>query len=258
MVTTRSVSRSTPSTPLPAPSSAAGSALEIDPVAKARTITHMNKDHAEDMSAILRHSMGLTAQQAARPEMLDLDLATMTIRAASGVHAVPISPPMSSWNDRRGRLVDMTVAAREALGLNVVGEESAEHATGAGSAAGVQFYPPEGVGILSFAGVSWYFLSAALVFSGNAQPGSAFWRFIETIHFPGGPEIYVWLVRVILLPMLAVHVVEAAYMAKSRLAPRNVPVGSLVWLMWVACTFFEGAPCWQKWDRRVLGKQKAQ
>lgn len=254
MVTTRSVSRTTPSTPLPTASSAVGSALEIDPVSKARTIAHMNKDHTEDMSAILRHYMGLTAQQAAGAEMQDLDLATLVIRAASGVHAVPVTPPMSSWNDRRGRLVEMTVEARKGLGLDVVDES--EHASG--GTAGVQFFPPEGAGIVSFAGVLWYFLSAAFVFSGNIQPGSAFWRFIETIHFPGGPEMYVWLVRAILLPMLAIHVAEAAYMAKSRLAPKEVPVGSLVWLLWVTCAFFEGVPCWQKWDRRVLGKQKAQ
>lgn len=256
MVTTRSVSRSTPSTPLPTATSAAGSALEIDPVSKARTITHMNKDHTEDMSAILRHYMGLSAEQASGAEMQDLDLATMTIQSASGVHAVPVTPPMSSWNERRGRLVEMTVEARKALGLDVADES--EHAPGGSGGGSVQFYPPEGAGIVSFAGVSWYFLSAAFVFSGSAQPGSAFWRFIEAIHFPGGPEMYVWLVKVILLPMLAIHVAEAAYMAKSRLEPKNVPVGSQVWLLWVACAFFEGVPCWQKWDRRVLGKQKAQ
>lgn len=256
MVTTRSVSRSTTAASLPTGSSPAGNTLEIDPVSKARTITHMNKDHAEDMSAILRHYLGLSADQAAGAAMQDLDLATMTIRTDSGVHAVPVTPPMASWNDRRGRLVDMTVEARTALGLQVA-PDSSEHAPG-GSGEGVKFYPPEGLGILSFAGVSWYFLSAAFVFSGSVQPGSTFWRFIETIHFPGGPEMYVWLVRIILLPMLAVHFAEAAYMAKSRLSAKDVPVGSPVWLLWVACAFFEGAPCWQKWDRRVLGKQKAQ
>ncbi|KAJ4416004.1 hypothetical protein N0V82_007030 [Gnomoniopsis sp. IMI 355080] len=254
MVTTRSVSRSTSSTPLPTASSAVGSALEIDPVSKARTIAHMNKDHTEDMSAILRHYMGLTPQQAADAEMQDLDLATMVIRAVSGVHAVPVTPPMSSWNDRRGRLVEMTVEARKALGLDVADES--DHVSGRN--AGVQFFPPEGTGIVSFAGVLWYFLSAAFVFSGNVQPGSAFWRFVEAIHFPGGPEMYVWLVKMILLPMLAIHVGEAAYMAKSRLEPKEVPVGSLVWFLWVGCAFFEGVPCWQKWDRRVLGKQKVQ
>lgn len=256
MVTTRSVSQSTPSTPLPTRSSAAGNALEIDPVAKARTIAHMNKDHSEDMSAILRHYASLTAEEAAGAEMQDLDLATMVIRADSGVHAVPVTPPMSSWSDRRARLVEMTVAARTALGLGVAEDSDQDHAPS--GSAGVQFYPPEGVGVLSFAGVSWYFLSAALVFSGNAEPGSVFSRFIETVHFPGGPGMYVWLVKLIIVPMLAIHIAEAAYMAKSRLATRHVPVGSKVWLLWVVCAFFEGAPCWKKWDRRVFGKQKAQ
>lgn len=256
MVTTRASTRSTPSTPAGAARpSPAGNALEIDPVSKARTITHMNKDHAGDMSAILRHFAGLTEEQAADPEMLDLDLATVTVRSASGVHAVPVTPPMGSWGDRRGRLVDMTVEARRALGLDVAVED--KEASVAATTGPVRFYPPEGVGLLSFAGVMWYFLSAAFYFSGHIVPGSLFWQFVEVIHFPGGPQLYAWLVKVILVPMIAIHVFEAAHvMANKRLAARGVPVGSPVWLMWTGCTFFEGAPAWQRWDRKVLGNQK--
>lgn len=221
----------------------------------------MNKDHADDMSAILRYFVGLDGGQAARPEMLDLDLATLTVRSASGVHAVLLAPPMAAWGDRRGRLADMTVEARRALGLEVAAEEGKGEAgtgTGPATAAGpVRFYPPEGVGLVSFAGVMWYFVSAAFYFSGNIVPGSLFWRFLEAIHFPGGPQLYAWLVKIILVPMIAIHLFEAFHvMANKRLAARGVPVGSPVWLLWTGCTFFEGAPAWQRWDRRVLGKQK--
>lgn len=244
MVTTRSVSRSTPSTPLAQHASPAGNALEIDPVQKARTITHMNKDHAADLAAILRHKLGLTEAEAAGAEMVDIDLAIINARVVdsagnSTVYGVPIKPPMGSWGERRAKLVEMTLDARRALGIK-------------------EFYPPEGWGILSFVGVLWYFLSAAVVFSGNMKPGSLPWRTVETIHFPGGPKLYATLVTYLLVPMLIVHGAEAAYMAKSRLAPKGVPVGSAVWLAWVVCAFFEGAPCYTKWDRRVLGKQKSQ
>lgn len=244
MVTTRSVSRSTPSTPLAQRASPAGKALEIDPVQKARTITHMNQDHAADLAAILRHKSGLTEAQAAGAEMIDIDLAALHVRVVDStgtptVHIVPIEPPMGSWGERRTKLVEMTLDARKALGVR-------------------DFYPPEGWGILSFAGVMWYFLSAAFVFSGNMKPGSLAWRFVEAIRFPGGPKLYATIVSYILVPMLLIHVAEAVYMAKSRLAPKRVPVGSALWLAWVVCAFFEGAPCWAKWDRRILGKHKRQ
>lgn len=253
MVVTRSSLRSGPSTPMGPIASPAGKTLEIDPMTKARTIAHMNKDHSDDMVAILRHYQRLTEAEAAGAKMEDLDLATMTIRTDGGVHTVTLSPPMSTWADRRARLVEMTTAARTALGIAAAGEgDRAPEAPGA-----VQFYWPEGVGILSFVGVTWYFISAAVVYSGNMEPGSPFWRFIEAIHFPVGPELYVWLVVSLLIPMLVIHVSEAVYMAKSRLAPRGVPVASSMWWLWVVCAFFEGAPCWQKWDRRVLEKPKA-
>lgn len=258
MVTTRAATRSAPSnpsTPMPTARSPAGNALEIDPVSKARTITHMNKDHAEDMSAILRHFAGLSENQAIDAELLDLDLATMTIKSASGVHAVDVTPPMTSWNDRRGRIVEMTLEARRALGIHVAA--GPDHLPAGPEA--IDFYPPEGVGIVSFTGVLWYFVSYAIYVSGNMEPASTFWRLLEAIHFPGGPKLYVWLVRTLLLPVLACHLFEAFYlMAKNRLAPRGVPILSAVWLLWVANAFFEGLPALQRFDRKVLGKQKPQ
>lgn len=260
MVTTRASTRSSPATPAPTARSPAGNALEIDPVSKARTITHMNKDHAQDMSAILRHFAGLTEHDAARAEMLDLDLATMTLRSGSGVHAVDVTPPMASWSDRRGRLVDMTIEARTALGLDVVEEPG--HVPGAAAAAErgpVRFYPPAGAGLVSSTGVLWYFVSAAFYFSGHMEPGSAFWQALEAVHFPGGPRTYVWLLKAILVPVVACHLFEALYvMAHNRLAPRGVRVGSMMWLLWVGCTFLEGLPAWQRFDQKVLGKQKGQ
>lgn len=268
MVTTRASTRSAASSTPPAQDpSPAGSALEIDPVSKARTIAHMNQDHADDMVAILRHYAKLPQEKAADAEMLDLNFAAITIKSVSGVHAVPLDPPMNTWSDRRSRLVDMTLEAREALGITVPDEHDngddhknnennnkqrrTKHAVPA-----AVYYPPEGVGLLSLAGVIFYFVSAAVVFAGYAGRGTAIARVLEAIHFPGGPEMYVWLVRLLLVPMLVIHVVEAAHMARGRLAERNVPVGSTVWLLWVVNAFFEGVPAYQRWDRRVLGKDK--
>lgn len=269
MVTTRAAAtRASPAAPSPSPSPAGG-ALEIDPVSKARTIAHMNADHRADLSAILRRFAGLSEADAADPELVDIDLAALSVRSASGAHAVPLVPPMAAWADRRARLVDMTTEARRALGIEAAAH--AQHAPsssssspgGAGSdspaAPRVAFYPPQGVGVVSFTGVSLYFVSAAFYFSGNLVPGSAFWRLIEAVHFPGGPEFYTWLVRMILLPVLGIHFFEAFYlMGVKRLPPRGVPIGSAMWCLWVGCTFLEGLPAWQRFDQKVLGKQKRQ
>lgn len=283
-----SATASTPSAP-----AAAAATDGIDAVSKARTIAHMNASHRADLAAILRHRAGLTAAQAgAAPELLDLDLASLRVRDDGGagtVHVVPLAPPMASWADRRARLVDMTKEARRALGIEEEeegGEGGKGHGAGAGEKVGakqaaregkekekevvgtraaagavaptVAFYPPQGAGIVSFTGVLWYFMSAAAYFSGNLAPGSPLWRLIEAAHFPGGAASYVWLVRMILVPVLGIHLFEAAYlMAVRRLAPLGVPVGSTMWLLWVGCVFVEGLPAWQRFDQKVLGKQKA-
>lgn len=283
MVTTRAAARSSSSS-TPAGAAAAAPTDGIDAATKARTIAHMNASHRADLAAILRHRAGLTAAQAgAAPELVDLDLASLRVRDGGGtLHTVPLVPPMASWADRRARLVDVTKEARRALGIEEEGEEGEEGHGGAGEKVGekqkeevkekeavgpraagvvapVAFYPPQGAGIVSFTGVLWYFISAAAYFSGHLAPGTLFWRLIEVTHFPGGPASYVWLVRMILVPMLGIHLFEATYlMAVRRLAPLGVPVGSAMWLLWVGCVFVEGLPAWQRFDQKVLGKQKAQ
>lgn len=271
MVTTRAAaSRASPAAtttgaaaaaPSPSP---AGSALEIDPVSKARTIAHMNADHRADLSAILRRFAGLSEPDASDPELVDIDLATLHVRlASSAVVAVPLDPPMASWADRRARLVDMTTEARRALGITA--EDASEHPAPAAAAAPaldsstVAFYPPAGAGAVSFVGVSLYFASAALYFSGKLEPGSAAWRLIQAVHFPGGPEWYVWLVRMLWFPVLAIHIYEAFYlMGLKRLSRRGVPASSAMWWLWVGCTFLEGLPAWKRFDEKVSGKQKGQ
>lgn len=255
MVTTRSSaaaqarSRSaTPATqPAPSPSAAAAKAATapgIDPATKKRTINHMNKDHTDDMSAILRHYSHLSAPQADGAEMLDLDLTAMTIRSASGVHTVPVTPPMDNWDDRRARLVAMTAdAAAEQASASAVPQPAAP-----------RYVPPRGTDFISLAGVSFYFLCAGLVYGGFVTPGSPAWRAVEAARFPQGPVAFCWLVEVLFLPVLAIHVVEAWWMDYSRLAPAGVARGSRVWLLWVGSTFLEGVPAYRRWDRVVKAK----
>lgn len=269
MVTTRSTAaaqaRSRSGTPATQPTPSSANSAEtpsIDPAAKKRTIAHMNKDHTEDMSAILRHYSHLSAAEAGGAEMLDLGLASMSIRSASGTHTVPISPPMDSWDDRRAKLVAMTTAARKALGLdNDDNEEAAAHPapaaekiSSAPAPAAPRYAPPQGTDWISLTGVSFYFLCAGLVYGGLVTPDSPTWRALEAVRFPRGPVAFIWLVEVLFLPVLAIHVAEAWWMDHSRLAPAGVPRGSGVWLLWVGNAFLEGIPAYRRWDRTVKAK----
>lgn len=276
MVTTRASaaaqarSRSaTPATTQPTPPAATAiSAPSIDPVSKKRTIAHMNKDHTDDMSAILRHYSHLSATEADGAEMLDLDLTSMTVRSASGVHTVPFTPPMAAWDDRRARLVAMTADARKALGLDDDHDDGGHTAAAAPAAestatnpspgstqpAAPRYVPPQGTDWISFTGVTFYFLCAGLVYGGLVTPDSPAWRALEAVRFPQGPVGFIWLVEALFLPVLAIHVVEAWWMDYSRLAPAGVARFSKVWLLWVGNAFLEGVPAYRRWDRVVKAK----
>lgn len=221
------------------------------------------------MSAILQHYSHMSASQAEGAEMLDLDLTSMTIRSASGTHTVPVTPPMGTWDDRRARLVAMTGDARKALGLDdddghaaaatTAAPAAEETSTSSGPGPGAQpaaprYVAPQGTDWISFAGVSFYFLCAGLVYGGLVTPDSPAWRALEAVRFPQGPVGFVWLVEALFLPVLAIHVAEAWWMDRSRLAPAGVARGSRVWLLWVVNAFLEGVPAYRRWDRVVKAK----
>lgn len=266
MVVTRSASRSQRGTPTTQPSpppatpsaNTTSSPTAIDADQKARTLAHMNKDHQEDMAAILQHHARLSGPDAANPEMLDLGLASMTIRSASGVHTVAIAPPMDTWNDRRVRLADMSNEARGALGWDSPGHapsSSPSSAAAAGSTpAEIPFHWPRGADWVSFAGLMLYWSSCVLVYGGFVTPGSASWQVLDLVRFPYGPVGYIWLVRKIFALVVAIHVVEAFWLDRSRLAPGGLRRGSKVWWLWVGAAFFEGLPAYKRWDRLVVGK----
>jgi hypothetical protein len=140
--------------------SAPGDGASIDPVTKARTLSHMNKDHQKDLSLYLRHFNRLSAADAAGPELLDIDLTTMTIRSVSGTHAVAISPPMTSWADRRVRLAEMSITAHKALGLR---DPTAVTIS--------TWVPPRGFDFVVLGAVAFYFVCLAAVALGASPRG---------------------------------------------------------------------------------------
>ncbi|KAI1750131.1 hypothetical protein F4782DRAFT_541706 [Xylaria castorea] len=208
---------------------------------KPRIMAHMNKEHGAELKLYLRAFNGLSSSAAADAQLTDITLDTLTISSTTGVHTVRVSPPMKSLADARVRLVDMAARAQEKLGLSDIRID--------------RFLPPRGVGLLSFLGVSFYFLSAAVVTSGLLHAGTAAWAFLDA-YFPYGAAAFVWLVKAIALPVAVIHLTEAWWVARTRLARYGVETGSALWFGWVLQTFMEGFPAVRRFDQLVLEERR--
>ncbi|KAK4189843.1 hypothetical protein QBC35DRAFT_122238 [Podospora australis] len=109
-------------------SSSTNNPEEIPQAQKTRTIAHMNKDHALDLLHILQHyllpssSGPLTPQSSDSPPEIEMTDIThthlkVTYPPNGTTYTIPFSPPLAAWSDRRSRLVEMTISARQALGI---------------------------------------------------------------------------------------------------------------------------------------------
>ncbi|KAI0171747.1 hypothetical protein GGR52DRAFT_572911 [Hypoxylon sp. FL1284] len=217
--------------------------MALNEAHKARIIAHMNKDHADELSHYLRAFNGVPEPAARGAALTDMTADAMTVRGADGVrHAVAIAPPLASAADARPRLVDMSQRARKLLGLD---EEDAVRIS--------TYTPPEGAGVVSSVGVSLYFVCAATL--SLVRPGTAAWAALDAF-FPYGAPGYRWLVRAIFVPVLVIHVTEAYWMARTRLAAHGVAVGSALWLLWMANAFIEGYPAMRRFDGLVEAERR--
>ncbi|KAK8094615.1 hypothetical protein PG997_001300 [Apiospora hydei] len=223
-----------------------------DAATKARIINHMNADHTADLEHYLRAFNGLSASAAAKAQLVDMakdKLVIQTPPSGDETHTVAIDPPMSSLSESRARLVDMSRDALQRLGLSDIRVE--------------RYAPPAGFDCVVFFGVAFYFFCAATVSLVDRGAGTPIWDALDAAIPPalGGVAGYVWLVRAIFVPVLAIHVTEAWWMAKTRLAKHRVPAFGGVWCLWVASVFFEGLPAFRRLDRLVAterAKKEAQ
>ncbi|KAK8133852.1 hypothetical protein PG984_005864 [Apiospora sp. TS-2023a] len=223
-----------------------------DAAIKARIISHMNADHVADLEQYLRAFNGLSASAAAKAQLVDMANDKLVIKTpASGeeTHTVAVDPPMASLSDARGRLIDMSRDALAKLGLSDIRLE--------------RYAPPAGFDCVVFFGVAFYFFCAATLSLVNRGAGTPIWDALDAAIPPalGGVAGYVWLVKAIFVPVVAIHVTEAWWMAKTRLEKHRVPVFSGVWCLWVASVFFEGIPAFRRLDRLVAterAKKEAQ
>jgi len=206
--------------------------------ARARVMGHMNGSHSRELSHYLRHYAGLSQRAAADAKLTDLSLSSMRIRSRGGEHAVAFEPPLDAWSEMRPRVVEMDRIARESLGLSDV------YIT--------EYAPPKGFDIAVAGAVAFYFISyLALPW---IQPGTAVWDLLAT-WFPGGPKWYTWLVRIIVLPVLAIHLGEGFWFNRTRMAPHGVLLGSALWWKWQVGQFFDGVCSFHRVDAVIAAKK---
>ncbi|KAK3986628.1 hypothetical protein QBC44DRAFT_401999 [Cladorrhinum sp. PSN332] len=241
---------------------------QIPPAQLARTLAHMNKDHRLDLQHMLQHYNSLSASEATLPEMLDLTLTETRVRVSGTgkVHTIKLSPPLDKWEDRRVVLVGMTRAAREALG--VVGEDEDDDdgkpKNGKPAVAVKEYMPPRPLDWIIFWAVLGYYIIWGFVRFGHfAEGGSAAAAWLDEYWlFPGvlkGAKGFRWLTESIFGLVVAIHVVEAAMLERTRLRRYGVERGSKVWWLWMGSCFVEGAMAFKRFDivvERVRGGQK--
>ncbi|KAI5928342.1 putative integral membrane protein [Camillea tinctor] len=215
--------------------------MAIDEAHKAHIIEHMNEDHAVEMTQYLRAYNGLSASAASKAQLTDITLSAMTIQSASGTHTVSITPAMSSLSDAGERLVAMALQAQAQLGLSDIRIK--------------EWTRPAGLGLASFVGVAQYIVCASTLAAGLVAPGTRAWDLLDA-YFPYGAGGYVWLVKALFAPTAVIHVFEAWWMIRGRLAKHSVVPGTGVWWLWVGNTFIEGYPCMRRFDKLVEKKRE--
>ncbi|CAK7270447.1 hypothetical protein SEPCBS119000_004095 [Sporothrix epigloea] len=253
---------------------------EIDAKSKQATMAHMNRDHSLDLGLYLRFVNGLSAKQLAAegdPEMVDMDLKAMYIRTSiSGtVHVVPLNPPMAAWGERRRRLIDLAMEARQAFGVPLPEHSpppsapSAPTGTEASGVPGSSKQPvslgPPGVSDLCYmSAVLFFFVLCGQVYTGRDATSASVWaRALSAVGLTernfvfGGISGFRRLLRLMCFPVLLIHMTEAWWMAKTRLAAQNMKPLSLQWSLWTAFTFWVGFSSFPRFDRLAQKQARA-
>ncbi|KAK4458507.1 hypothetical protein QBC42DRAFT_276543 [Cladorrhinum samala] len=240
--------------------------MEIPPAQLARTLAHMNKDHRLDLQHILQHYNSLPESEAALPEMLDLDRASMTVRVpgTGKQHAIKLDPQLEKWEDRRAVLVGMTHKAREALGVPPAGDDDGNghgHGNGHGKGNGKEdtkkivvneYMPPRPLDWIIFWAVLGYYIIWVFVKLGLLDRGSVVAgildRLLGFVPLGVGSQGIKWLTETIFLMVVAIHVVEVLVMERTRLRKFGVRRGTRVWWLWVLSCFVEGGMSFKRFD----------
>ena len=204
-----------------------------------RITTHMNADHATTLSLFLQHYAHLPAPLSTPARITNIKLTHIILTSPHGQSYIPLVPPMASFADARPRMVAMHQDALRGLGL---------------SDTKVEVYKPPNtvvqVVVAFLAGISFVSFAHPAVLARLR----AFWSLAGTA--PWLYDLACVLQPYVIVFMVALHGVEAGWMARTRL--RRHRVQGPVWWAWVGSTFVEGVGAFERIDRMVREKEKKQ
>ncbi|WPH04017.1 Hypothetical protein R9X50_00690100 [Acrodontium crateriforme] len=210
---------------------------EKDNAAKARIITHMNKDHHDSIVRYLENYEGVSSWKAYDGVMCSIDLTGMTLICSGIRHRLDFSPHLTSYAEARERLVQMDQDSLKALGRSDVTVNNFPIPTGLGAL-------PFLVCISTFLCYSqrWWFAPGGIV---EQFLGAGFAKFSYTIQ--------PYLITI----MVLLHGAEAIYFALNKLSKHSVNPHSPVFWLWTFTTFIEGQFAYQRFDKMIATKRAA-
>ncbi|RKF58662.1 integral membrane protein [Golovinomyces cichoracearum] len=206
---------------------------------KASITKHMNSDHSESIELFLQHFSQLSPEAAQGATIQDISLSELQILTTdSTIHRIPLEPPMASLQEARERMKDMDNTARRALKIE---EQNL-----------VPYQFPKSllhVSVMSTCLVT--FLIFGLTLRGDFfVPGRYVYDKILPF-FPGGPETFLVVAKVLALPTLAIHAGELLYLDSSRLKKNGIKRGTALWWQWAISCYAEGFGSFQRFDAKL-------
>lgn len=162
-------------------------------------------------------------------ELKDVDLTKMTIVAGGRPYNVPFTPPLSTYQEVRERVVQMDQESIKGLNRSPVTIK--------------EYLPPKKpVHVITL--VASFLTLLMYSRQENLFPGSAPYEAIFK-HVPQFAEFAAKIRPYVLSLMLAIHGSEAILMT-IRLEKHSVPLFSRLWWAWVVSNFIEGVGAFQR------------
>jgi hypothetical protein len=216
----------------------------------------MNADHADSLSLFARHYCKLPTAQASTAKLTDVELTHLIISTSSTFtnyatnrttarNYIPLTPPMSSFSEARERLVAMHNESLAGLGMSEI--------------VVIGYQPPNSpFHLFAFALCLWSWLSFSyrpnLLPTAPVKAVYGFWSVGG--YWPGLASLCYFLQPFTISFMLATHISEAVYLARTRLRKHQVKTGSRIWWSWVISNFIEGVSAIQRFDAVVQDKEE--
>ena len=207
--------------------------------AKHRIISHMNSDHKDSLIRYLEHFCHLSSFSARNARLVDISFEQMEVETAPrSTHHISIKPPMTTWSEARPRVVAMDHEAVAALGVSSITIK--------------RYQKPYGP-TLNFL-VAIILVLTAFSTRANFKQGSIMYNYLLF----GAPSFahFCWSIQPFLVPFIfTLHALEMAFVMRTRLTRHTVPVGSILWLTWLASNLIEGYGAVIRFDELVVQEE---